>query len=107
MPGCDTEQCSVCGCQKISCHCEGHDEYFARWTGLWPGAAECMALGMYSKFSPATGWVKTTADDPEGGPDLNTFHSMGLNRIFFIKPTVDTGTKRYEEAVKRKAEKAG
>lgn len=63
-PGCDTEQCSVCGGQRIQCLCKGHDRAFARWTGIWPGSAESAALGI----------------------DLNEFHRRGLHRVFFVKP---------------------
>ena len=62
--GCDVERCSVCGNQKIGCNCKGHDSLFARWTGIWPGLAESMNLGL----------------------DLNRFYTTGLYTAFFIKP---------------------
>lgn len=64
LTGCDTEHCSICGDQYIQCFCKGHDKYFARWTGLWPGYAEASVLGM----------------------DLNEFYSKGIYKFFIIKP---------------------
>lgn len=67
--GCDIERCSVCGGQRMVClwtgTCRDHDKAFARWTGLYRGAAEADALGM----------------------DLNQLILDGTYRAFFVKPT--------------------
>lgn len=62
--GCDVERCSVCGGQRLCCHCKGHDKKFARWTGFWPGSLEAQALGI----------------------DLNELCISGIDKLFFIKP---------------------
>ena len=67
VDGCDTERCSVCGNQRIQCECEGHDKYFARWTGIWPGAAEADYLGI----------------------SLNDFYAGLYRDIIFVKPKVE------------------
>ena len=86
LDDCDMENCSVCGGQKIFCDCKGHDKNFARWTGIWPGEAECLALGLYCKWDMKSGWVECDKFDPEASGDLNKFHELGLHKIFFVKP---------------------
>ena len=62
--GCDWEQCSVCGEQRLGCDCVGHDKAFARWTGIIPGKAEAEYLRL----------------------SLNDFYMQEWNKVFFVKP---------------------
>jgi hypothetical protein len=69
--GCDVERCSHCGQQRLQCKSKKHDPKFSRWTVIWPGEAECYAIGMVTT---------------DGGPDLNKLHSRGLYKLFMVKP---------------------
>lgn len=62
---CTVERCSVCGTQRYSCECNGHDRSFARWTGIWPGEAEAHYLGL---------------------DGLNELYTTELYKVFFVKP---------------------
>jgi hypothetical protein len=92
----------LCGMQLIGCRCvqqfrnaerDGSDgdatqemwnAYDAKvaalggpdiWTGLWPGEAECVEFGWFSRWDKDQDrWVQCGADHPEAGPDLNRLH---------------------------------
>ena len=77
-PNCEVERCSVCGKQRMlcGCECDGHDPLFSRWTGIWPGEAECRFLCLTTRVY-AGGGIQ---------PDLNRFYGEGHYKAFFIKP---------------------
>lgn len=68
---CAVQRCSHCGRQAICCDSPDHDPKFSRWTGLYPGTAECFALGLVRS---------------DGGPDMNAFEAHSLHKRFFVKP---------------------
>lgn len=75
-PGCDVERCSVCRLQWISCGHEQHDPSKARWTGVWPGEAECKARGWYAVLVDGY-WRACSADTLGAHYDLNRWTAEG------------------------------
>lgn len=75
-PGCDVEQCALCGCQRISCKCPDYDdELRLAWSGTWPGYKEAIEYDLWCHFELiATGHDREKPckkEDPGSKPDLS------------------------------------
>src|SRR5664279_2775067 len=89
--GCPIAICLVTGGQRIECNAE-HDCGSDAWSGLMPGEAECIEYGFMCKWVDDAGqvidpsdwntvkghWVRTTADDPDGGPDFERLETEAI-----------------------------
>lgn len=106
LHGCDIEQCSACGWQKLQCDCAEHDPAFARWSGFWPGKLEALALGMDLNTLAASGIhaVLMTKPKEEGEGDLTVDKAFAIlaERCWWRSRT-DDGDQEHVEAEKKAA----
>lgn len=72
--GCGHARCLGSGRQLISCgmgRAHAGECLPDKWMGLSAAAFPAIERGWYAKLVPGHGWVRTTANDPDGRPDLN------------------------------------
>lgn len=75
QPGCDMEQCPLCGLQATGCAVHYYPEAQRMpYDGLPRGSREAIRLGFFAKLVPGQGWVACGPDDPEAWPDLNRLY---------------------------------
>lgn len=73
VDGCDVERCHHCGLQALSCNTKPSKRM--RWTGQWPGTAECQRYGFFAKMIPGLGWVPVDPSIYGAIPDLNRLYA--------------------------------
>lgn len=92
--GCDVARCKNTGMQRLSqagCtdekRCRGilgqgalFPQCRTRWSGEWPGLAECRALGWYAYLKPGVGWQPCGPDHEGAVEDLNRLITEGARQ---------------------------
>ncbi|MFE9679189.1 hypothetical protein ACFYO5_34590 [Streptomyces sp. NPDC006259] len=73
MDHCTVARCAFTGLQRFGCG-HGGDRCRTTWSGQWPGDAECIEYGFYSRIGP-NGWESCSADASDAMPDINRLYS--------------------------------
>lgn len=74
--GCDVARCATTGRQRLQCD---HDDCNTVWTGLWPGDAECIEYGWWTRWT-GHGWEECGPDDEGAQSDLNRLTNPAVTR---------------------------
>lgn len=68
---CDIARCLYHGGQRWRCQPGWHDCGQDVWTGQWPGEADAIALGLWSRWLPTGRWELCPPDAPGARPALS------------------------------------